>query len=198
MTDEVAKEIAQKGFSLTIRGAKLTGKLLFKLVKGALNKLFINKYKEHKAEVKENKKIQKREEAIPKGKISIENLEKKEQGLSSLDLNDTDLKKFDTILKKYHVDYSVVTDKNTSPPAHTLFFKGNEVDAITKAFSEYTNYMIAKETKKADKEINKKPIKEEKKSIKEQLKINKEKVKVASIKKTQKKVKVKTPSEPSR
>ena len=123
------EEVEQKTLALIINTGKLTGRQLMKS---------IMKLQAHLKDKKNHPKI-------PQGKQSVKNLAKQGQGVSSLDMNDADVKMFDRIMKKYGVDYSVVTDKKTNPPTHTIFFKAKDADAITKAFAEFT----AQATKKA-------------------------------------------------
>ncbi len=53
---------------------------------------------------------------------------------------------FERIARKYGVDYAVKKDRSTSPPKYLIFFKARDADALTAAFSEYTQ----KKVKKAD------------------------------------------------
>ena len=116
------EEVEQKTLALVISATKLTGREL----KKALVKFLA--YQKNK----------KNHPNIPQGKQPVKALAKQGQGMTSLDMNDTDIKLFDKTMKKYGVDYSVVTDKSIAPPKHTLFFKGKDADAITKAFSDFT------------------------------------------------------------
>ena len=50
------------------------------------------------------------------------------------------------IARKYGVDYAVKKDRSASPPKYLIFFKARDADALTAAFSEYTQ----KKVKKAD------------------------------------------------
>lgn len=118
----VQEEINNKQVAIAIKGAKVTGSLIFK---------GIRMYQQHL----KNKKMH---PDIPQGKQTVEQLAKQGQGMTSLDLNDKDLKNFDKIMKKYGVDYAIMTDKNDNPPTHTIFFKGKDADAINKAFSDLT------------------------------------------------------------
>ena len=45
------------------------------------------------------------------------------------------------------MDYAVKKDRSSSPPKYLIFFKGRDADALTAAFTEYTN----KKVKKAEK-----------------------------------------------
>ena len=68
------------------------------------------------------------------------------QGVSNIEINDPSIKDFERIARKYGVDYAVKKDRSTSPPKYLIFFKGRDADALTAAFSEYTQ----KKVKKAD------------------------------------------------
>ena len=45
------------------------------------------------------------------------------------------------------VDYAVKKDRSSSPPKYLIFFKGRDADALTAAFTEYTNKKVKKATK---------------------------------------------------
>ena len=116
------EDINHRSVAFSVRATKLTGAGLLKLAR---------MYLQHQ----KNKKLYPH---IPQGKQPVKNLIKQGQGVSSLDINDSDIKLFDKTMKKYGVDYSIVTDKTSTPPQHTLFFKGKDADAITKAFTDFT------------------------------------------------------------
>ena len=118
----VQEEINHKQVALMQKGVKVTWALLLKAMRA---------YKQHQ----KNKQIN---PTIPQGKMTVQELAKKGQGMTALDLDNKDLKNFDKVMKKYGVDYAIMTDKKTSPPTHTIFFKGKDADAINKAFDELT------------------------------------------------------------
>ena len=125
----VQEEINHKQVALMQKGAKVTWALLLKAMRA---------YKQHQKNKQTNP-------TIPQGKMTVQELAKKGQGMSALDLTDKDLKNFDKVMKKYGVDYAIMTDKKTKtpagapcPPTHTIFFKGKDADAINKAFDELT------------------------------------------------------------
>ena len=68
------------------------------------------------------------------------------QGVSNIEINDPSIRDFERIARKYGVDYAVKKDRSTSPPKYLIFFKARDADALTAAFSEYTQ----KKVKKAD------------------------------------------------
>ena len=68
------------------------------------------------------------------------------QGVSNIEINDPSIRDFERIARKYGVDYAVKKDRSASPPKYLIFFKARDADALTAAFSEYTQ----KKVKKAD------------------------------------------------
>ena len=122
------EEVEQKTLALVMNTGKLTGR---ELKVGVMKFLA---YLNHKKKYPD----------IPQGKQSVKSLTKQGQGVTSLDMNDADIRLFDKVMKKYGVDYSVMTDKKTDPPTHTLFFKGKDADAVTKAFIDFTTQATKK------------------------------------------------------
>ena len=45
------------------------------------------------------------------------------------------------------MDYAVKKDRSCSPPKYLIFFKGRDADALTSAFTEYTNRKVRKAQK---------------------------------------------------
>lgn len=75
---------------------------------------------------------------VPEGKQSVKDLLKQKQGVNSIDISSTDLKGFESIARKYGIDYAVRKDKSVDPPKYLVFFKGKEADVMTAAFNEYS------------------------------------------------------------
>lgn len=121
----VGEEINSKQVVLIEKGAKVTYQMLIRAIRS---------YQQYQKNKQANPKI-------PQGKITVKQLAKKDQGMSVLDLNDKDITKFDKIMKKYSVDYAVMTNKKADPPIHTIFFKGKDADSINKAFDEIAQSM---------------------------------------------------------
>lgn len=124
----VQEEINHKNIAIVTNATKITGRTLLKIIQA---------YLRHQ----KNKHLNPQ---IPQGKQSVTDLAKQGQGMTSLDLNDSDIKKFDRIMKKYGVDYAVMTNKKGAPSTHTLFFKAKDTDAITKAFTDFTAQLLKK------------------------------------------------------
>ena len=85
------------------------------------------------------------------------------------------IRDFERIARKYGVDYAVKKDRSTSPPKYLIFFKARDADALTAAFSEYTQRKV----KKADRS--------ERPSVLEKLSHFKELIKNAVVDRTKRK-----------
>ena len=99
----------------------------------------------------------------PTGKQTVKQLIGQNQGVSNIEITDSNIKSFERVARKYGVDFAVKKDRSVSPPKYLIFFKGRDADALTAAFKEYT----AKEVRRASKD---------KSSVLEQLRALKAKV----------------------
>ena len=131
------EEVENRTLTLIVSGTKFTGRLF---------KAAISKYMAHRREKKLNKQRGRDSPVTPKGKQTVKQLIGQNQGVSNIEINDPSIKDFERIARKYGVDYAVKKDRSTSPPKYLIFFKGRDADALTAAFSEYTQ----KKVKKAD------------------------------------------------
>ena len=97
---------------------------------------------------RKSKKIQHQQEVkaevIPHGKQTVKELIGQNQGVSSIDVADKDIKEFERITRKYGVDYAVHRAKGEKS-RYVVFFKDRDADALNAAFEEFTQ---AKELKK--------------------------------------------------
>lgn len=101
--------------------------------------------------------MQKKKTVIPHGKQSVKQLIGQNQGVTSIESNDPDIKAFDRVARKYGVDYAVKKVRDDDGKSkYIIFFKGRDNDAITSAFKEYT----AKSMEKAKKPSVLKKLKE--------------------------------------
>ena len=67
------------------------------------------------------------------------------QGVSNIEITDSNIKSFERVARKYGVDFALKKDKSGDIPKYLVFFKARDADALTAAFREYT----AKEVKRA-------------------------------------------------
>jgi len=128
------EEVDSRTIALVINSAKLTGRVF----KGAIDK-YIAYCK--------NKKLQK-QTVIPHGKQSVKQLIGQNQGVTTFESNDIDVKGFERYARKYGVDYAIkkVRD-NTGKAKFIVFFKGRDKDAIDTAMREYVANAITPEKK---------------------------------------------------
>ena len=131
------EEVENRTLTLIVSGTKFTGRLF---------KAAISKYMAHRREKKLEKQRGRDSPVTPKGKQTVKQLIGQNQGVSNIEINDPSIKDFERIARKYGVDYAVKKDRSASPPKYLIFFKARDADALTAAFSEYTQ----KKLKKAD------------------------------------------------
>ena len=131
------EDVENKTLTLVVSGTKFTGRLL---------KAAITKYMAYRKEVKLEKQRKREMPVAHRGKQTVKQLTQQNQGVSNIDIQDKEIRQFERIARKYGVDYAVKKDRSTSPPKYMIFFKARDADALTAAFSEYTQ----KKVKKAD------------------------------------------------
>lgn len=119
------EEVDSRTVTLVISATKLTGRVL----KSAMAK-YVAHVKAKKAE-KANTK--------PTGKQTVKELVGQNQGVSNIEVSDSNIKSFDRVARKYGVDYAIKKDKTGEIPKYLVFFKARDADALTAAFSEFSN-----------------------------------------------------------
>ena len=132
------EEVENRTLTLVVSGTKFTGRLF---------KAAIAKYMAHRREKKLEKQRSRDSPVTPKGKQTVKQLIGQNQGVSNIEITDPSIKGFERIARKYGVDYAVKKDRSADPPKYLIFFKARDADALTAAFTEYTQ----KKVKKAEK-----------------------------------------------
>ena len=128
------EEVDSRTVALVINSAKLTGRVMMSA---------ISRFLAH-----HNAKKQQKSTVIPHGKQSVKQLIGQNQGVTSIESNDPDIKDFEKVARKYGVDYAIKKVRDDDGKhKYIIFFKGRDNDAITSAFREYT----AKSMEKAKK-----------------------------------------------
>lgn len=79
---------------------------------------------------------------IPHGKQTVKQLIGQNQGVSSMEINDKNIKVFQRIAKKYGVDFAVQKDKTAITPRYLVFFKARDTDALDAVLKDYTAYTL--------------------------------------------------------
>ena len=133
------EEVENRTVAITTSAAKFTGRLF---------KTAICKYLEHR----KNAKFQKANKAraspvIPHGKQTVKQLIWQNQGVSTLESNDPDIRTFEKIARKYGVDYAIKKVKTPDKPKFVIFFKARDADALMQAFNEYANKVTVRENR---------------------------------------------------
>lgn len=126
------EEIENRTVNLAISTAKLTARGIIRL---AAKGLAYIKRKSREAALKNEK---------PDGRQTIQQLIGQNQGVTNIDISQTDLKGFEKYARKYGVDYAITKDKSVFPPKYLVFFKARDADAMTAAFNAYSAEVLAK------------------------------------------------------
>lgn len=126
------EEIENRTVNLAISTTKLTARGIIRL---AAKGLAYIKRKSREAALKNEK---------PDGRQTIQQLIGQNQGVTNIDISQTDLKGFEKYARKYGVDYAITKDKSVFPPKYLVFFKAHDADAMTAAFNAYSAEVLAK------------------------------------------------------
>lgn len=126
------EEIENRTVNLAISTTKLTVRGIIRL---AAKGLAYIKRKSREAALKNEK---------PDGRQTIQQLIGQNQGVTNIDISQTDLKGFEKYARKYGVDYAITKDKSVFPPKYLVFFKARDADAMTAAFNAYSAEVLAK------------------------------------------------------
>ena len=126
------EEIENRTVNLAISTTKLTARGIIRL---AAKGLAYIKRKSREAALKNEK---------PDGRQTIQQLIGQNQGITNIDISQTDLKGFEKYARKYGVDYAITKDKSVFPPKYLVFFKARDADAMTAAFNAYSAEVLAK------------------------------------------------------
>ena len=113
------EEINEKVVSLGVRTGKLTASVLARAMRDFLD---AQKTKPHK---------------YAKGKQSFKHLMEQNAGATNIEVDASNIKAFEKIARKYHIDYSLKKDKTLDPPKYLVFFKSRDLDAMNMAFKEF-------------------------------------------------------------
>ena len=116
------EEVESKSITLAISTTKLTARVL---------KEAMSKYLAYRKEKKREKRVS--GPVKPMGKQTVKQLVGQNQGVSNIEITDSNIKAFERVARKYGVDYAVKKDHSVSPPKYLVFFKARDTDALTSA-----------------------------------------------------------------
>ena len=60
---------------------------------------------------------------------------------------DRNIRSFESVAKKYNINYALKKETSEQPPRYLVFFKGRDVDVINMAFKEFTQKRLKQKDK---------------------------------------------------
>ena len=90
---------------------------------------------------------QQRNPRAPHGKQSVKSLVRQGAGVQNIEITDKNIRSFQSVARKYGVDYALKKDTSSQPPRYLVFFKARDTDALTAAFREFSGKQL-KQSKK--------------------------------------------------
>jgi len=122
------EQVNEKTVSLSIKAAKLSGRLLAQAMRAFLKTA--------------------REPTFKTGKQSIKSLAKQGTSLTNIEVSGDNIGSFSRIARKYNVDFALKRDDSETPPKWYVFFKAKDADALTAAFNEYSKIQLRHKERK--------------------------------------------------
>ena len=119
MVVKLQEEVEQKTFNIVVSTTKLTARTILNAGRTA---------------------IQQYQAKMAGGKQSVRMLLRQNRGVSSVEIDKTNIKGFERYAKKYGIDYAIRKDSSEVPPRYLVFFKAPDVEAFNAAFKEYSVY----------------------------------------------------------
>ena len=117
------EEVEQKTFNIVVSTTKLTARTILNAGKAA---------------------IQQQQAKMAGGKQSVRMLLRQNRGVSSVEIDKTNIRGFERYAKKYGIDYAIQKDTSEVPPRYLVFFKAPDADAFNAAFKEYSASLLNK------------------------------------------------------
>ena len=133
------EDIEMRTVTLIVTTTKLNARVL----KEALAKL---------AREMQNAKAR-RTTTIPHGKQTVKQLVGQNVGVSNIEVSENNIKGFDHVARKYGVDYAIKKDKTGEIPKYLVFFKARDADALTAAFTEFSNKVEKNKERKLQEQV---------------------------------------------
>ena len=123
MVVKLQEEVEQKTFNIVVSTTKLTARTILNAGRTA---------------------IQQYQAKMAGGKQSVRMLLRQNRGVSSVEIDKTNIKGFERYAKKYGIDYAIRKDSSEVPPRYLVFFKAPDVEAFNAAFKEYSASLLSK------------------------------------------------------
>ena len=127
MVMNVQEEVEQKTFNIVVSTTKLTARTILNAGRTALQ--------QYQSKLLADKSS---------GKQSVRMLLRQNRGVSSVEIDKTNIRGFERYAKKYGIDYASRKDNSEVPPRYLVFFKAPDAEAFHAAFKEYSASLLNK------------------------------------------------------
>ena len=127
MVVKLQEEVEQKTFNIVVSTTKLTARTILNAGRTALQ--------QYQSKLLADKSS---------GKQSVRMLLRQNRGVSSVEIDKTNIKGFERYAKKYGIDYAIRKDTSEVPPRYLVFFKAPDAEAFQAAFKEYSASLLSK------------------------------------------------------
>ena len=121
--------VNDKCVALSMRGSKITARLLAKTMQAFLSKA--------------------KQPRIKHGEQSLKSLSKQGATLTDIEISGDNIGTFKKTARKYNVDFSLKKDSSQDPPRWTVFFKAKDDRAMQSAFNDYARATLRQQSRKA-------------------------------------------------
>ena len=111
-------QINERSVALSIRAAKLTGRVLAKAIQAFLKKA--------------------QEPHVTHGKQSVKSLTQQGASLTNVEITGENIGSFKKTARKYNIDFALKRDDSQTPPKWLVFFKAKDSDALMAALKEFS------------------------------------------------------------
>jgi len=126
------EQVNEKTVALSVRGAKLTGRLLAK----AMQEI------SRQSRARSAAKRQRQQSVTKRGKQSLRDLKRDGAALENIEISGDNIGSFKKVARKYNVAFSLKRDNSETPPKWFVFFKAKDSQSLTKAFDEYSKIAL--------------------------------------------------------
>ena len=127
MVVKLQEEVEQKTFNIVVSTTKLTARTILNAGRTALQ--------QYQSKLLADKSS---------GKQSVRMLLRQNRGVSSVEIDKTNIRGFERYAKKYGMDYAIRKDNSEVPPRYLVFFKAPDAEAFHAAFKEYSASLLNK------------------------------------------------------
>ncbi len=111
-------QINERSVALSIKAAKLTGRVLAQAIQAFLKKAKVPR--------------------VTHGKQSIKSLTQQGASLTNVEITDDNIGSFKKTARKYNIDFALKRDDSQAPPKWLVFFKAKDSDALMSALKEFS------------------------------------------------------------